>query len=130
MVSFAGCFSSPTNDLYSGELLAFAAALNISWEQRASIKHVFTNSRATIYALSANHSPLFWRSIASISNTRFLLNMNGNPAVHITPETWLAPAISLASLGHNHHTLSLFLSGRDLPFWIMKSFHAAGFSFH
>lgn len=128
-ISFTGCYSGPANDAISGDLIALEAALHFTWEKHAPIKHIFINNYAVVIAVTDEHSPTSWRFADLISNTKFLLNMNGNPQLHITPSFWMCPAISLANISLNHHTLNMFLLGRDLPYWVMKNFIAVGFHF-
>ncbi|XP_039134690.1 uncharacterized protein LOC120272038 [Dioscorea cayenensis subsp. rotundata] len=125
-----GCFSGPANNVFNGDLIALDVALHFTWERNTLIKHVFINSCTTISALNNAHSPISLRFDDVISNTKFLMNMNGNPSLHITPPNWLGPTISLTTISLNHHALNLFLSKQELPYWIMKNFTIVGFHFY
>ncbi|XP_039138897.1 uncharacterized protein LOC120276240 [Dioscorea cayenensis subsp. rotundata] len=108
-----GCFSCSANDAFSGDLINFEAAIQSTWDIHTPIKHIFTNNSFIPHALSDMNPSISWRFSGNISNIRFISNMLGNPALHITPSHWMNPRLCLSNINPNCHVLNLFLSGRS-----------------
>lgn len=129
LVSFAGCLSQPADDNSSEALLALDVALQFALDFQLPVKHIFSAYHTDLAMLKRPDHVIAWRLHSQISNIRFLLAMTGNAHIHEIPHSWMAPATLFASYGLVHQSLNLFLFGKDLPYWIMKSFFEFGFVF-
>ncbi|XP_039131287.1 uncharacterized protein LOC120267678 [Dioscorea cayenensis subsp. rotundata] len=110
-------------------LFALEVALQISLDLNYHIKHIFSDHLDLFKIIMNPDLSVSWQFHPQISNVKFLLDMFGCPKLHSIPSAWMLPAINLASIGFNFHHLNLFLDGRDLPYWIMRSFKKLGFVF-
>lgn len=128
-VSLAGCSSRRSSEFSSDTLFAVEAALNAAMELNKPVKHIFCDLQDIIHLLNCTDHVTSWRFDDQINNLKFLLDSWGNPLIHVIPSSWGSPAVGLAMHGLTHHHPNLFLFGKDLPFWIMKSFINFGFRF-
>lgn len=93
------------------------------------VQNIFIDNQALLTVINSAHSPFDWCLAPSLDNLRQLLVTAGNPMIHVIPHSWITPATKLAVHGANLHSLSLFLLGQKLPWWIMKYLLDFGFSF-
>lgn len=127
VVHLAGYCPISRNDSSLDEFSALFAALQSVLVNRLNIKHIFVNT-STIPSILCRPNPVtMWRFCSQLANIRSLLTALGSPSIHCIPLTWMTPAINLAAHGINSSDENLFLFGRDLPHWIMKSFLDSGF---
>ncbi|XP_039129970.1 uncharacterized protein LOC120266412 isoform X1 [Dioscorea cayenensis subsp. rotundata] len=124
-----GCSSRRSSEFSSDTLFAVEAALNAAMELNKPVKHIFCDLQDIIHLLNCTDHVTSWRFDDQINNLKFLLDSWGNPLIHVIPSSWGSPAVGLAMHGLTHHHPNLFLFGKDLPFWIMKSFINFGFRF-
>lgn len=111
------------------DLLALEVALQSAINFHIRINHIFYAHHIILETIrSLDHLTSWWFS-SQISNLQFLLDMCNRPNIHVTPPAWLIPAINLPSIGFWYRHLNLFLVGRDLPYWMMRSFTEQGFIF-
>lgn len=129
VVYLAGCFSQGMMDNSSDDLLALEVALQIAVNRHITVKHIFCAQANIAEFLSASDHTTIWCFQPQIDNVKFLLDISNQPKIHLIPDLWGVPAANLASLGFKHRHLNLFLFGRDLPFWIMRSMLEFGFVF-
>lgn len=128
-IILARCVALALDDHSRDDLFALEIALRATIQCHSPVKHIFVDIYSTIHALQVSDDVLNRRYSSQLTSIRSLLNAHGSPSVYCIPGTWMAPAISLATLGFNYSTLNLFLFGRDLPRWIMKRFIDSGFIF-
>ncbi|XP_039129633.1 uncharacterized protein LOC120265741 isoform X2 [Dioscorea cayenensis subsp. rotundata] len=119
----------PADDNSSEALLALDVVLQFALDFQLPVKHIFSAYHTNLAMLQRPDHVIAWRLHSQISNIRSLLDMTGNAHIHEIPHSWMAPATLLASYGLVHQSLNLFLFGKDLPYWIMKSFFDFGFVF-
>lgn len=110
-------------------LLAVEVALQTALDLHILVRHILCDHAETNHFLHCPDHVTSWRFEAQVHNLKFLLDMSGQPQIHIIPPFGGSPAVNLASYGVLHQHLNLFLFGKDLPFWIMKSFSSFGFNF-
>lgn len=128
-IYFAGCLSQPMDDNSSDAILTIEAALQTSLELQIPVMHIFSCPHPDMNFIGNLNHPLSWRFRPLLSNLNFLVDLSNHLRIHNIPSSWMRPAMSLAALGFQHRHLNLYLVGRELPYWIMRSFHELGFSF-
>ncbi|XP_039116586.1 uncharacterized protein LOC120252479 [Dioscorea cayenensis subsp. rotundata] len=119
----SGCCGCPVISAEDAAVKEFSFALQVmlNWRWNFKIKTILSSS-ADIVAAILNSSRLNdWRLDQQLFFIGDLLIELGNPATHLIPGRWSKVPSSLALYGLNHHEVSLFFSGRDLPKWLMKS---------
>lgn len=129
MISIAGSSSRPLSDTHLDAILAVEVALQAALDLHIPVKHILCDHAAITHLLNCSDHIASWRFEDQVNNLKFLLDACGHPRIHIIPSFEGYPAASLATYGLLHQQLNLFLFGKDLPFWIMKSFRIFGFSF-
>lgn len=129
LVSCAGCCAFNSDSPADAKLKALDTALCTTINNQLQIHHIFTCCKETLQNLNPANSIVTWRLSLAISVVNLLLEHAGYPKIVEFPRSWMTSTISLAVLGANLHCLNLFLIGRDLPRWVMKSFSDAGFFF-
>lgn len=70
-----------------------------------------------------------WRLNLQIEVIKGIMDTLLVPKILFVPSDWNRAARSLAIHGLNHHEISLFHHGRELPRWLMKTFNLSGLSF-
>lgn len=96
------------------------------YDSDIQIRTIFITNTDLHRAILSNNASISWRIEPLISNITDYLSYLGNPHIHIVPRSWMNVAVSLAFRGLNSHALTLFLQGRDLPFWLMKLLNSSG----
>ncbi|KAH7690205.1 hypothetical protein IHE45_02G030900 [Dioscorea alata] len=124
-----GCSSFSADSYIDAELQALSLALRSLAGHRMQIQYAFTSNHDLPKVLSSSDNPAHWRRAPAITFACQLLESVGNAKILVIPCSWMDPVYKPAVLGANLHVLNLFLSGRDLPRWVMKSINNAGFSF-
>ncbi|XP_039136961.1 uncharacterized protein LOC120274484 [Dioscorea cayenensis subsp. rotundata] len=128
-VILAGRWSQPLDDNSSDAILAIEAALQTTLQLQIPVKHIFSCHHSDLNFIRETNHSLAWRFRPQLSNLNFLMDMSSHPRIHVIPSSWMRPAISLAGFGLRRQNLNLYLVGRELPYWIMRSFLELGFSF-
>lgn len=128
-VSLAGCYSQALDDNALDILFALRVALQVMLDSHYSIKNIFVNASAPLSVITNPDIVITWHFRSQIDLIRSLLNMLSSPVIHSIPGSWMFPATSLTTFGFNDPALNLFLFGRDLPHWLMRSFNDSGFVF-
>ncbi|XP_039136968.1 uncharacterized protein LOC120274488 [Dioscorea cayenensis subsp. rotundata] len=121
------CFTAES--IFEAAIHALNTAIYNAINRQLNIRRILHCHQLISQLLYNNCEPVIWRFSHAISNINNLLRFVMNPPLVEIPRCWNSPAIALASSGANNHNLNLFLTGRDLPRWIMKTFIDAGFSF-
>lgn len=128
-ISCAGSCRFVAESALESELKALGIALRSSLDRHLDLRYILHCNQELPRLLLANNNPTSWRFNHIINDVNHLLIALGNPSLIEIPGRWIAPAFALSTTGSNLHTLNLFLTGRDLPRWIMKIFVDFGFSF-
>lgn len=128
-VILAGCISQSMLDNSLDELFALEVAMQTVLDFNIRIKNIFCDHHGVRELIWKPDLRTAWRFCPQISNLKFLLDCFNQPNLHVIPADWMTPAINLASIGFNYHHLNLFLGGKDLPYWVMRSFIKLGFIF-
>ncbi|XP_039136204.1 uncharacterized protein LOC120273607 [Dioscorea cayenensis subsp. rotundata] len=121
-VSCVGCCSFSMDSHLQAGLKALCIAVQSSLDRQLVVRSILHSSYDLPQSLKSDRNPVAWRAAQDISSVTHLLQLAGNPTLVAIPARWNGPASALASVGSNNHTLSLFLSGRDLPRWLMDLF--------
>lgn len=128
-VSIVGCCSQPFNNFPLNNLLALKIALHVALDNHITIQHIFNEDISTTRIITNPDPTLYWNYNNLIHNIQSLLNMHGQPKIHVILGSWMAPVSKVVVLGFNHSSLNLFLFGCNLLYWIMKSFNDFGYVF-
>lgn len=129
IISCAGCCTFYADSIIEAGLQALCIAIRSSLDRHLDFRCILHCNRDLSQLLKADRNPVVWRSSHSIADCIHLLHLASNPSlIDISPK-WNAPAFALSNAGNNNHSLCLFLSGRDLPRWIMKIISDFGFHF-
>lgn len=111
------------------DLFALNVALYASTDKHYIINHICVSSLGLTIALYSSALVTTWPFNSQIDEIRSLLERHDSPSIHCIPVSWMQPAVSLATHEFNHSLLNLFLFGRELLHWIMKTFIDVGFVF-
>ncbi|XP_039139602.1 GDSL esterase/lipase At2g30310-like isoform X2 [Dioscorea cayenensis subsp. rotundata] len=126
---FIGSCSFWAETNFEAGIKAINMAIQASIDKHFVIKRILHSNPDLSLGLKEGCNPVTWRYALDFSDISLLLQVAGNPSVIDIPCSWNLPASALASSGNNNHLLCLYLSGRDLPRWIMKTFSKHGFIF-
>lgn len=129
IVSLAGCLSQSMLNNSLDELFALEVALQTAMDFNIRFKHIFCDHHGIKDTIWSPDQLTAGRFRPQISYLKFILDMSNQPHLHVIPSAWLMLAINLATIGFNYQHLNLFLAGRDLSYWIMRSFTKHGFVF-
>ncbi|XP_039139601.1 uncharacterized protein LOC120276925 isoform X1 [Dioscorea cayenensis subsp. rotundata] len=129
VISCAGSCSFWAETNFEAGIKAINMAIQASIDKHFVIKRILHSNPDLSLGLKEGCNPVTWRYALDFSDISLLLQVAGNPSVIDIPCSWNLPASALASSGNNNHLLCLYLSGRDLPRWIMKTFSKHGFIF-
>lgn len=128
-ISCAGNCKFVAESQLDSEIRALDTALRTVLDRQLSVRRILHCSRSLPHLLNSVSSPMTWRYSHPVSDVNHLLLLAGDPSFVEIPGRWNAPAFALSVAGANLHNLNLFLSGRDLPRWIMKLLLDHGFTF-
>lgn len=104
--------------------ISFALYSCSSWG--TVIKTIFSSNEDLVKAVKQGFFENVWKMNLQVNALRELIANSGGPRLIATPKCWNRAASSLAMHGLNHHDISLFHQGRDLPKWLMKSLRHQG----
>lgn len=117
------CYAGSTQEA-DAMSIRFALQNYSNWE--SSVKTVLTTNEEMIKAVKEGCFANVWRLNLQVNAIKELIGSMGSLRLIAIPKSWNHAALSLALHGLNHHEISLFLQGKELPGWIMKSFRHLG----
>lgn len=100
--------------------LCFALQNIHNWRLNSYVKTILSSSAKLITAIQLDSLTKDWRLEQQIQNIKILLVEMESPSFHSIPLSWNRVAHALALHGLQHHEVSLFHRGQDLPRWLMK----------
>lgn len=124
----AGSCWCPAASELEAELMALCFGLHCCRSGGTNIKTILASNEILVEAFKHGFFIDCWRLNWQVSAIKELFAHFGDPKMNTIPRCWNQATSSIALHGLNHHNISLFHQGMDLPKWLMNCISRFGVS--